>query len=219
MPIDNCPKWINRLTASPLSSDRARWTRFRGSNGSGVAEDKEATPTTWSDKENLKWKIALPGSGVSCPIVVGDKVFVTCYSGCGVNREDVGASTVRLAKRFGKKFSRQPLPRIRTQVVSTGRDSSSFASPIVYQDRLYSVSRKTVTCVNAKTHEKIFEGRFKGPNSEAAAPVQEPGGGGGPGGGGPGGGGSGGGGPGGPGGGGGRGGGWKRGRATGRQLC
>jgi len=69
----------------------ADWTRFRGPNGSGVAADTEATPTTWSDKENLKWKIALPGSGVSCPIVVGDKVFVTCYSGYGVNREQLGS--------------------------------------------------------------------------------------------------------------------------------
>ncbi len=77
------------------------------------------------------------------------------------------------------------------QLVWTGRDSSSFASPIVYEGRMYYVSRKTLTCVDAKTHDKIFEGRFKGPNGEAAAPA----GGGGPGGGGPGG-------PGGPGGGG-----------------
>ena len=74
-----------------VSSARADWARFRGPNGSGVAEDKEATPATWSDKENLKWKIALPGSGVSCPIVVGDKVFVTCYSGYGVSREAMGS--------------------------------------------------------------------------------------------------------------------------------
>ena len=75
-----------------MTSARADWTRFRGPNGSGVAEDKEATPATWSDKENLKWKIALPGSGVSCPIVVGDKVFVTCYSGYGVSREALGTA-------------------------------------------------------------------------------------------------------------------------------
>ena len=48
----------------------ADWTRFRGPNGSGVAEDKDVTPTTWSETENLKWKVPLPGAGVSCPIVV-----------------------------------------------------------------------------------------------------------------------------------------------------
>ncbi len=57
-----------------------------------IAEDATPTPATWSDKENLKWKIALPGAGVSCPIVVGDKVFVTCYSGYGVSREELGSA-------------------------------------------------------------------------------------------------------------------------------
>lgn len=66
------------------------WTRFRGPNGSGIAEDKEPTPTNWSEKENLKWKVPLPGAGVSCPIVVGERVFVTCYSGYGINQDEPG---------------------------------------------------------------------------------------------------------------------------------
>ncbi len=62
------------------------WGRFRGPNGSGVSAS--AVPTSWSPTENLKWKVALPGPGVSSPIVVGEKVFVTCYSGYGVSRDD-----------------------------------------------------------------------------------------------------------------------------------
>lgn len=62
------------------------WPRFRGPNGSGIAADEKAAPTKWSPTENLKWKIELPGPGVSSPIVVGDRVFVTCYSGYGVGR-------------------------------------------------------------------------------------------------------------------------------------
>ena len=68
----------------------ADWPRFRGPNGTGVAADTSATPTTWSPKENLQWKTALPGPGLSCPIVVGRRVFVTCYSGYGLSREDPG---------------------------------------------------------------------------------------------------------------------------------
>ncbi len=75
------------LTAGAAASD---WSRFRGPNGSGVSPDKAATPVTWSETENVKWKIDLPGPGVSCPIVVGDRVFVTCYSGYGVSRGNVG---------------------------------------------------------------------------------------------------------------------------------
>lgn len=64
------------------------WPRFRGPNGSGVSPDATATPTTWSPTENLKWKAELPGEGVSCPIVVGDRVFVTTYSGYGFEGRD-----------------------------------------------------------------------------------------------------------------------------------
>ncbi len=70
-----------------LASD---WPRFRGPNGSGISPDSEPAPVTWSATENLKWTIDLPGPGSSCPIVVGDKVFVTCWSGYGLDRNEPG---------------------------------------------------------------------------------------------------------------------------------
>ena len=63
----------------------ADWPRFRGPNGSGIAADSSPVPTTMSETENLRWKVALPGAGVSCPIVVGQRVFVTTYSGYGAD--------------------------------------------------------------------------------------------------------------------------------------
>ncbi|MCA9064115.1 MAG: PQQ-binding-like beta-propeller repeat protein [Planctomycetaceae bacterium] len=67
----------------------ADWTRFRGPNGTGVSTDAAPLPAEFGP-ETLKWRTELPGSGVSCPIVVGDKVFVTCYSGYGLDRRDPG---------------------------------------------------------------------------------------------------------------------------------
>ena len=72
------------LTLFAISSS-ADWTRFRGPNGSGIPADKKAVPTTWNDKETVKWKTALPGPGSSSPIVVGNKIFVTCWSGYGTD--------------------------------------------------------------------------------------------------------------------------------------
>ncbi len=68
----------------------ADWSRFRGPNGSGVATDTDPVPDSWSAEKNLKWKIALPGPGSSCPIIVGDKVFITCWSGYGTDRRERG---------------------------------------------------------------------------------------------------------------------------------
>src|SRR5262249_37171298 len=67
----------------------ADWPRFRGPDGFGVAADK-GLPLTWSDDRNLTWKTALPGPGGSSPIVVGNRVFLTCYSGYGLPGKNPG---------------------------------------------------------------------------------------------------------------------------------
>lgn len=66
------------VSTSATASD---WLRFRGDSGTGLSTDEKSLPTTWGDEENLKWKCELPGPGLSSPIVVGDKVFVTCWTG------------------------------------------------------------------------------------------------------------------------------------------
>jgi outer membrane protein assembly factor BamB len=56
------------------------WMQFRGPGGSGVSPEK-GLPVKWTATENLRWKAALPGRGLSCPVVTGDKVLVTACSG------------------------------------------------------------------------------------------------------------------------------------------
>jgi len=68
----------------------ADWSRFRGPNGGGVSGDEASVPVSWSDTENLKWKTKLPGPGGSSPIVVGQRIFVTCWSGYGVEGRNPG---------------------------------------------------------------------------------------------------------------------------------
>ena len=53
------------------------WPEFLGPGG--TAKSSDIVPTTWSDSENLAWKADLPGTGSSSPIIVGDKLVVTCY--------------------------------------------------------------------------------------------------------------------------------------------
>lgn len=87
--------WICLTVDTQASSQTAEqteqtseWSRFRGPQGSGIS--KESVPTEWSPDKNIKWKTALPGAGCSSPIVVAGKVFVTCYSGYGEARDNVG---------------------------------------------------------------------------------------------------------------------------------
>jgi outer membrane protein assembly factor BamB len=54
------------------------WPQFRGVGASGVA-DGQFPPTSWDVKtgRNVRWKTPIPGLGHSCPVVVGDRVYVT----------------------------------------------------------------------------------------------------------------------------------------------
>ena len=67
----------------------ADWPRFRGTNGSGRSTSEEP-PVRWSPTENMLWKAKIPGHGSSSPVIAGEKVFVTCYSGYGLDRDDPG---------------------------------------------------------------------------------------------------------------------------------
>lgn len=70
------------LAALLANSARGQWPQFRGPDGNGVAEAKDL-PAEFNESKNLKWRTPLPGPGTSSPIVVGDQVFVTCYTGYG----------------------------------------------------------------------------------------------------------------------------------------
>ena len=74
------------LTAVCVVSISADWTNWRGPNGNGVSPDR-TLPVRWSPKENIAWKAAIAGAGVSTPIVSGDRVYVTSQIGAGIRRE------------------------------------------------------------------------------------------------------------------------------------
>jgi outer membrane protein assembly factor BamB len=59
------------------------WSQFRGPEGQGVSPSKDV-PITWSTEKNLRWKTSLPGPGGSSPVIYGERIWVTCYTGYGV---------------------------------------------------------------------------------------------------------------------------------------
>ena len=65
------------------------WGRFRGPNGTGVAENTGSLPVNWSDEKNLVWKTPA-ARGSSCPILVNDLIVFTGYSGYGEKLDDPG---------------------------------------------------------------------------------------------------------------------------------
>jgi outer membrane protein assembly factor BamB len=70
------------LALSVLSVRAGDWTQFRGSDGTAISEET-GLPIKWSATENVRWKVDLPGRGLSSPIVAGGRVFVTASTGPG----------------------------------------------------------------------------------------------------------------------------------------
>ncbi len=67
---------LGALLWTVLPAAAQEWTRFRGPNGSGVGSAK-GLPAEWTGDDYL-WKVELPGPGHSCPVLWGEKLFLTC---------------------------------------------------------------------------------------------------------------------------------------------
>ncbi len=74
--------------AEPLDASR-QWGQWRGPLATGVAPHADP-PIQWSETENVRWKVPLPGLGHSTPVVWGNRIFVTA------------------AIPFGEKFEARP---------------------------------------------------------------------------------------------------------------
>lgn len=90
------------LAALAATAHETEWSRFRGPNGAGVAEE-HALPTEFGPARNVIWKTALP-PGHSSPVVSGDRVFVTAFDGGGLG-------TIALDRATGRIVWRSEVPR------------------------------------------------------------------------------------------------------------
>jgi outer membrane protein assembly factor BamB len=73
------------LTCWAGSASAGDWPAFRGPQGNGFSTETNV-PIEWSNEQNVRWKVTLPDEGNGSPIVVGDRVFVTCGQKKGTKR-------------------------------------------------------------------------------------------------------------------------------------
>ena len=63
------------IIASQPEGFEKNWHHWRGPHATGAAIDANP-PTTWSETENVRWKVAIPGMGHAAPIIWEDKIFI-----------------------------------------------------------------------------------------------------------------------------------------------
>jgi outer membrane protein assembly factor BamB len=115
-------------------SSAADWTQFRGPGGQGVGAGK-GMPVSWSGATGIKWKVPLPGPGTSTPIVMGQRIILTSYTG---TPEMIKRHLVCLDRATGKQIWSVDVPG-RGPEESTIREGHGYASstPVVDAERIY----------------------------------------------------------------------------------
>lgn len=83
------------LIQQSIFAQEANWPRFRGVNGNGKPTADTNVPLEWDADKNIQWKVELPGLGSSSPIVWGDRVYLTAYSGYGDDSEGSAKNLIR----------------------------------------------------------------------------------------------------------------------------
>jgi outer membrane protein assembly factor BamB len=68
-----------------LSIHGADWPQWRGGDGSGVSSEVNL-PVRWTETEGVRWKVDLPGRGLSSPVVAGGRLYLTACSGVNQDR-------------------------------------------------------------------------------------------------------------------------------------
>ncbi len=101
------------------NSFAGNWHRWRGPNNDGISQAAEA-PIHWSQTENVRWRLPLPGEAASTPVVWEDKIFLTSADGNALVLMCISAEGVELWKRTIARGN---------QVVRRGEGNSAAPSP------------------------------------------------------------------------------------------
>ena len=66
----------SRALLGKAAANRNDWPCWRGPAADSVADGRNL-PIRWSQTENIRWSVRLPGWGTSSPVVYGRRVFIT----------------------------------------------------------------------------------------------------------------------------------------------
>lgn len=101
------------------------WPQWRGPEATGYAPCCDP-PVTWSETENVKWKVEIPGRGHSTPIVWDEYVFVTTSVETG-QPVDESSRVAETSADPGRSLSQQSQYMHEFMVMAINRKDGSVA--------------------------------------------------------------------------------------------
>lgn len=136
---------LGLLAVVTTAADAADVTGFRGEGG--LARSAEVgLPQAWSSTKNVVWKSKMPGPGTSSPIVLGKRIYLTSYTGYGLepnqgNQANLKRQVLCLDRASGrviwkKEFAAQ-LPESSYSGGNNARHGYASATPTTDGKHLY----------------------------------------------------------------------------------
>ena len=120
------PLLLCLLALCPIGSAMAgNWPDFRGPAGNGRAVSARL-PLSWSETENVRWKVELPGQGWSTPVAWDDQLWMTSADDGGKSLFVLCVGSDGTLRHRVKVFTIQPV--IRTGICSIPMYSMNAAS-------------------------------------------------------------------------------------------
>lgn len=103
------------------------WHQWRGPNNDGISHETDV-PIQWSQTENVKWRLPLPGEAASTPVVWEDKIFLTSAEG--------NALVLMCISTEGKELWKRTLGH-GNRDVRGGEGNSAAPSPVTDGERVW----------------------------------------------------------------------------------
>jgi outer membrane protein assembly factor BamB len=109
------------------------WPQFRGPTGQGVSTEVEL-PVEWSESRNVRWKVDVPGTGWSSPVVAGDRVWLTTAV---ADRSGTSLRALAFDTATGRRVVDAEVFRLPRRNLLNPKNSHASPTPIVDGDRVY----------------------------------------------------------------------------------
>jgi outer membrane protein assembly factor BamB len=122
------------LLAMAPAASADQWPQFRGPTGQGDTAER-GLPVEWSESHNVAWKIPVPGSGWSSPVISGGRAWVTT----AIDARGAGASLRALAfdVETGRTLVDVEVFHIDRPGAINAKNSRASPTPILDGDRVY----------------------------------------------------------------------------------
>jgi outer membrane protein assembly factor BamB len=154
---------------------RADWPEFRGPWSNGYASVPGDTkplglPLHWSETNNVKWKIEIPFTGWSTPVVMGGQVWLTTAPMDGHDFYAICVDAETGAIRFDEKVFHCENPESLGDAISM--NSYATPSPVIEPGRVYvHFGSYGTACLDTGTGKVLWQRadlpcrHFRGPSS------------------------------------------------------